>query len=490
MARWYLHPVGDGTFYPVYQDDSGNFHKLSQTPLPQAEAEAVAANHERSSGGGQTQPSGSTQQPGSSTGGSYSTPNGQKTIQNMRDELRAAGGPVDSWSDQQIYDEYIKLSTAATSGGAGAGAGAGGVIAGGDTNGAEDAAWRIAQMVADRQKTSGWMQDPEEAALDYIWEMGNREGDYFQNFKQFFEERGWDVSTPQGQRDAVRRWLTFANDGKNAVDVAKGWGFDFKPTPTLDRETGWAQILGSLTGPRDWVKYARMLQGMPDGSLGPNGKYFQSTSPWGEVSRQPSWGDALSDNLAQNPMGGANPTANREQMLYAQPMPDGYRDMDPNYVGINPPRIPDGGSTYPNHVIDSPTYGINPPNVPDGGSTYPNRVIDSPFSAASGRAPYYTPDSGGADINDLLPKLRDAVSGMGTGSQTWQPAGPGKDAYDASGVLQPHKINIKDFNNWDPSTREMQAGMWEDQGQHADDMWSRMRKAAPQGWAASTTSWR
>ena len=135
--------------------------------------------------------------------------------------------------------------------------------------------------------------------------------------------------------------------------------------------------------------------------------------------------------------------------------------------GINPPRVEDyGGRTHMEEPF-GPTYGINPPMQDGvyGGGTYaeepfgPSGQQSSQF-AAGGDSPY-----------------------------SWQPAGPGRDAY-ANGVLQPHKINIKDFNNWDPSTREMQSGVWEDQGVHADDMWSRMRKAAPKGYAASTSTWR
>lgn len=143
-----------------------------------------------------------------------------------------------------------------------------------------------------------------DAAYDYIWQARP-------DLAEFYKAAGWDVNTPEGQRAAARDWVTKAagqNDlpggVRDPVSVAVALGAKNQRTPTLGREMGYANMLGSLSGPQDWFKYQSALTGIQNsGSVPANILQLMTgqTQPgYRAMSGGPSWEQAF-NQYSQNP---------------------------------------------------------------------------------------------------------------------------------------------------------------------------------------------
>jgi hypothetical protein len=157
------------------------------------------------------------------------------------------------------------------------------------------------------------------SALDYIWTKRP-------DLAQFYQANGWDVSTEEGRRKATQDWLGMtteenvraANGDASTFAQSLGWsapqatsgsstpqatlayqqwyanqfgkqygtdtptfereqwnadttGYTADGKPTQEREQFYSNLLGSLSGPRDWAKYQSVLRGVENtGDLGKN----------------------------------------------------------------------------------------------------------------------------------------------------------------------------------------------------------------------------
>ncbi|GEM_PF-6812260 len=285
----------------------------------------------------------------------------------------------------------------------------------------------------------------------------------------------------------------------------------FKQSQGQQNQQYWAGLLGSLSGPRDWMKYQIAQSQMPESVRGGPMNVMDianATPAFGAVQGDPSnsWEQTWANfqNAQQGaqqpyqqqqgynpvePPGGAQPGTPggddlysallRSREPYQQPRTDEMPNTSPApwYGGKQPP----GQDATQPGGFDPRRRGYNPVEPPGG--KYLGATI--PLKYREGYNPV-EPPGGGRPPGGYLPAPPEEPW-LGGGRQQ-----PGKEPYRTPwyGGNQPIQISPGEYGRWTPTQRAMQEGEWSKQSLDPSDMWAKMRSAWPKGYAQTKTQWR
>lgn len=279
-------------------------------------------------------------------------------------------------------------------------------------------------------------------------------------------DKGANYVKTTGQRatpDEWGQWLAQATreptfDREKYEEDLRRWGLDFEERKRLSdiAQANWdknfdesqrryeTDLLSSLSGVQDWVKYWIAQSGMPLGEGG-LADVFARTPSFGAVTPDPSnsWEGRFADywNARNKP-----------------PAPAPGNTAPPNDAQEGPPQV----------LTQPPPW--QSPDGQDSDSVRPGRT------GPTGRMEQPLPQDP-ADRVSIGPQPAATV-----------PKTVGELAAEL-GRRQPTSIGTVELNRMTPSQRKGQSGAWSAAGLDVDDMWDRVRKAQPQGQAQRQVRW-